>query len=52
MREAASRGEFFASSDALNLSAVSRSLGKHRSSAQRAYEELRVRFTRERERLD
>jgi hypothetical protein len=52
LRDAASRGAFFASSDELNLSAASRLLGKHRSSAKRAYEELRERFVREKTRLE
>jgi hypothetical protein len=42
---------FFASSGEPNLSAASRLLGKNRSSAQRAYRELRARFIRERNRL-
>ncbi len=42
---------FFASSGAPNLSAASRMLGKNRSSAQRAYRELRARFIKERNRL-
>jgi hypothetical protein len=40
-----------ASSDAPNLSAASRLLGKNRSSAQRAFRELQARFDRERRRL-
>lgn len=44
MKMAAARGEFFAASDDLNLSAASRLLGKNRSSAQRAYRELQRRF--------
>jgi hypothetical protein len=51
MRDAAERGAFFASTGELNLSAASRLLGKHRSSAQRAWEELRIRFMREHGRL-
>jgi hypothetical protein len=52
LKFAANSGEFFQTSDQLNLSAASRLLGKHRSSAQRAYKELQVHFTRELERLD
>ncbi len=48
MRTAANDGAFFASSDDLNLSAAARVLGKDRSSAKRAWDMLRVRFTRER----
>jgi len=44
MRLAAVGGDFFQSSAALNLSAASRVLGKHRSSAQRAYKELQAQF--------
>jgi len=44
-------GGFFAASDEPNLSAASRLLGKDRSSAQRAYQELKSRFGRELERL-
>jgi hypothetical protein len=44
LKDAANAGEFFASSDALNLSAASRRLGRHRSSAQRAYRELQAHF--------
>jgi hypothetical protein len=51
MRAAAERDEFFVASDRLNLSAASRLLGKNRSSAQRAFEELSLRFTKERRRL-
>lgn len=47
MRAAAESGQFFDSSERLNLSAVARELGKNRSSAQRAYEQLSVRFRRE-----
>jgi hypothetical protein len=47
MRLAASAGEFFASSNQLNLSAASRELGRNRSSAQRAYQALQARFQRE-----
>jgi hypothetical protein len=52
MKLAARGGEFFAASAELNLSAASRVLGKNRSSAQRAYRELQVRFQRERDRVD
>jgi hypothetical protein len=48
---AAQCGQFFAASDEPNLSAASRALGKHRSSAQRAYSELQTHFRRERRRL-
>jgi hypothetical protein len=44
MKLAARFGEFFESSDRLNLSAASRILGKHRSSATRAYKELQEHF--------
>jgi hypothetical protein len=47
MQHAAAEGEFFASSDQLNLSAASRKLGKNRSSAQRAYRALQACFQRE-----
>ena len=47
MRLAAVGGEFFESSGKLNLSAASRVLGKHRSSAQRAFKELQASVTRE-----
>jgi hypothetical protein len=52
MQHAAADGEFFASSDQLNLSAAARQLGKDRSSAQRAYGALRECFQRELERLE
>jgi hypothetical protein len=52
MQHAAADGEFFASSDQLNLSAAARQLGKNRSSAQRAYGALQDCFQRELERLD
>lgn len=52
MQHAAADGEFFASSDQLNLSAAARQLGKNRSSAQRAYGALQECFRRELERLD
>lgn len=45
-RRAAERGAFFASSDAPNLAEAARELGKHRSSATRAFEALRRRFQR------
>jgi hypothetical protein len=51
MTEAARNGEFFAASDELNLSAASRLLGKHRSSALRAYNELSAVFASELERM-
>jgi hypothetical protein len=50
MKLAANCGEFFRASDQLNLSAASRVLGKNRSSAQRAYKELQLHFSRELER--
>lgn len=52
MKAAAAAGEFFDASHELNLSAASRRLGKHRSSAQRAYEELKIRFGQELEQLE
>jgi hypothetical protein len=52
MKAAAAAGAFFDQSQELNLSAASRLLGKHRSSAQRAYEELKARFGQELERLE
>lgn len=52
MKEAARGGAFFRASDAPNLSAASRLLGKNRSSAQRAFRELHTRFARERGKLD
>lgn len=52
MQHAAADGEFFASSDQLNLSAASRQLGKNRSSAQRAYRALQECFQRELARLE
>jgi hypothetical protein len=51
MKEAARGGAFFRASDAPNLAAASRLLGKNRSSAQRAFRELQTRFDRERRRL-
>jgi len=48
MREAAEQGEFFESSDELNLSAAARVLGRDRSAAKRAWDVLRARFARER----
>jgi hypothetical protein len=47
MKMAANAGAFFDSSDALNLSAAARVLGKNRSSAKRAYAALRDHFQRE-----
>ncbi len=52
MTLAANAGEFFQSSDQLNLSAASRLLGKNRSSAQRAYRDLQAHFAKERGRGD
>jgi hypothetical protein len=52
MKLAARGGQFFAASAELNLSSVSRVLGKNRSSAVRAYRELQERFLRERERFE
>jgi hypothetical protein len=49
---AASGGAFFEASDEPNLSAASRVLGRHRSSAQRAYQELQTQFQRELRRSD
>jgi hypothetical protein len=49
---AASDGQFFQSSDRLNLSAASRQLGKNRSSAQRAYHALQTCFRRELDGID
>jgi len=47
LKLSARAGGFFAASAEPNLSAASRVLGKNRSSAQRAYRELRVRFSSE-----
>jgi len=44
-------GNFFVASDEPNLSAAARIVGKDRSSAQRGYRELQLRFGRERDRL-
>jgi hypothetical protein len=52
MQHAAAEGEFFSSSDQLNLSAASRKLGKNRSSAQRAYRALQECFQRELGRIE
>ncbi|HEY2512218.1 MAG TPA: hypothetical protein VGI39_15230 [Polyangiaceae bacterium] len=52
MRLAARGGEFFETSDRLNLSAAARILGKNRSSAQRAYSELQARFAEELEKVE
>jgi hypothetical protein len=49
---AAKGGAFFEASDEPNLSAASRVLGRHRSSALRAYQELQTEFQRERRRID
>lgn len=51
MRMAANGGAFFRASDDLNLSAASRVLGRNRSSAQRAYRELQIKFVRELDRV-
>lgn len=48
---AANDGAFFASSDAPNLSAASRVMRRHRSSAQRAYQQLCAQFQHERRRI-
>jgi hypothetical protein len=47
LRAAARRGDFFESSERLNLSAASRLLGRDRSSAHRAYREIRAHFQAE-----
>ncbi len=52
LKLSANAGAFFESSGEPNLAAASRLLGKHRSSAQRAFGELRERFTRELRNLD
>lgn len=44
MRASVARGELFAASDRPNLSAASRTLGKNRSSAQRAFKDLQAHF--------
>ncbi|RYZ09090.1 MAG: hypothetical protein EOO73_04810 [Myxococcales bacterium] len=49
---AANGGAFFEASDEPNLSAASRVLGRHRSSALRAYQELQTEFQRERRRIE
>jgi hypothetical protein len=49
---AANGGQFFEASHEPNLSAASRVIGKHRSSAQRAYKELQTHFQRERRRFE
>lgn len=51
LRLSAGAGNFFAASAEPNLSAAARLLGKNRSSAQRSYRELQLRFGRELERL-
>lgn len=51
LRSSAAAGNFFGASDEPNLSAAARLLGKNRSSAQRSYRELQLRFGRELERL-
>lgn len=52
MTIAANNGAFFAASGRLNLSAASRQLGKDRSSAQRAYEQLQTCFRQQLEKLE
>lgn len=52
MQWTANRGDFFESSERLNLSAASRVIGKNRSSATRAYKELQSRFQDELDRLE
>lgn len=52
LKLSANAGAFFESSDLPNLSAASRVLGKDRSSALRAYRELRGRFREELDRLE
>jgi hypothetical protein len=49
---AANGGAFFGASDEPNLSAASRVIGRHRSSAQRAYQELQAQFQHERSRIE
>jgi hypothetical protein len=51
LKLSAAAGSFFAASAEPNLSAAARLLGKNRSSAQRSYRELQLRFGRELERL-
>jgi hypothetical protein len=51
MKLAANGGAFFEASQELNLSAAARVLQKNRSSAQRAYRELQLQFSRELQRL-
>jgi hypothetical protein len=51
MKLSASAGDFFESSGKLNLAAVSRLLDRDRSSAQRAFLELRQRFVKELKKL-
>jgi len=51
LKLSAHAGDFFAASAEPNLSAAARLLGKNRSSAQRSYRELQLRFGRELERL-
>jgi hypothetical protein len=46
MRMAANAGSFFEASGDLNLSAAARVLDKNRSSAQRAFAEIRTAFAR------
>jgi hypothetical protein len=48
----ANRGDFFEASDKPNLSAASRVVGKNRSSALRAYEEIQARFRSELDELE
>jgi hypothetical protein len=50
LKLSARAGNFFDASDEPNLSAAARIVGKNRSSAQRSYRELKLRFGRERDR--
>ena len=52
LESAAREGGFFRSSQALNLSAASRALGKNRSSALRAYRQLEADFQRALDRIE
>ena len=52
MQWSANRGDFFEASERLNLSAASRVIGRHRSSALRVYKELQSRFQDELDRLE
>ena len=51
LKMAANCGQFFEASQEINLSAASRVLQRHRSSAQRAYRELRAQFSHELDKL-